>query len=59
VLTVHARGHGDDAIVAQSRAAAERGVRVAVVTADRAPQARVQHLGAVALSPGWLLDQLT
>jgi predicted RNA-binding protein with PIN domain len=58
VRTVHAAGHGDDTIVAQTQAAVDRGVRVAVVTADRALQARVQHLGAVALSPGWLLDQL-
>jgi hypothetical protein len=59
VQTVHARGSGDDEIVAQVETARERGPRVAVVTADRALQARVQHLGAIALSPGWLLDQLT
>ena len=58
VQTVHARGSGDDAIVEQVAAAVERGPRVAVVTADRALQARVQHLGAVALRPSWLLDQL-
>lgn len=56
--TVHARGSGDDAIVSETRSAVERGSRVAVVTADRALQARVQHLGALALSPSWLLDQL-
>ena len=58
VRTVHARGHGDDEIVAQTRAAIDRGDRVAVVSADRALQARVAHLGATTLSPGWLLDQL-
>jgi predicted RNA-binding protein with PIN domain len=58
VRTVHAPGHGDDAIVEQARAAAERGDRVAVVTADRMLQARVQGVGAVALGPSWLLDQL-
>ena len=58
VRTVHARGHGDDTIVEQARAAVELGGRVAVVTADRALQARVAHLGAVTVSPGWLLDQL-
>lgn len=58
VTTVHAGGHGDDAIVAAARSAVERGDRVAVVTADRALQARVQHLGATTFSPGWLLDQL-
>ena len=58
VRTVHAKGHGDDTIVDQARAAAERGDRVAVVTADRMLQARVQGVGAVALGPSWLLDQI-
>ncbi len=58
VLTVHAKGSGDDTIVEQSRVAAERGDRVTVVTADRFLQARVQGLGAMALGPAWLLDQL-
>ncbi|CAI9419042.1 NYN domain-containing protein [Nocardioides sp. T2.26MG-1] len=58
VRTVHAKGHGDDTIVEQARAAVERGGRVAVVTADRMLQARVQGVGAVALGPSWLLDQL-
>ncbi len=58
VRTVHAKGHGDDTIVEQARAAAERGDRVAVVTADRMLQARVQGVGAVVLGPTWLLDQL-
>jgi predicted RNA-binding protein with PIN domain len=56
--TVHAARDGDSAIVAEARAAIERGDRVTVVTADRMLQARVQGLGAVALSPSWLLDQL-
>ena len=56
--TVHAKGSGDDTIVAEARAAAERGDRVTVVTADRALQARVQHHGALSMSPTWLLDQL-
>ncbi|HEY0951950.1 hypothetical protein [Nocardioides sp.] len=58
VRTVHAKGHGDDTILDQARQAAERGGRVAVVTADRMLQARVQGVGAVALGPSWLLDQL-
>ena len=58
VRTVHAKGHGDDTILDQARAAAERGDRVAVVTADRMLQARVQGVGAVVLGPTWLLDQL-
>jgi predicted RNA-binding protein with PIN domain len=58
VVTVHAKGSGDDAIVAQTVSAVERGLRVAVVSADRALQARVAHLGSLTLSPSWLLDQL-
>ena len=58
VRTVHAKGHGDDTILEQARAAAEHGDRVAVVTADRMLQARVQGVGAVALGPSWLLDQI-
>ena len=58
VRVVHAKGEGDDTIVAEARAAAELGHRVSVVTADRALRARVQGVGAVALGPSWLLDQL-
>lgn len=58
VRTVHAKGSGDDTIVEQARAAAERGDQVVVVTADRFLQARVQGVGAQALSPSWLLGQL-
>ena len=58
VRTVHAQRDGDAAIVAEARAAAERGERVVVVTADRMLQARVGGVGAQALSPSWLLDQL-
>ena len=58
VRTVHAKGSGDDEIVAQARAAVERGDRVTVVTADRMLQARVQGVGATAVGPGWLLDQV-
>jgi predicted RNA-binding protein with PIN domain len=58
VRTVHAQGAGDDTIVEQARSAAGRGDRVAVVTADRMLQARVQGVGALALGPTWLLDQL-
>jgi predicted RNA-binding protein with PIN domain len=58
VRTVHAPGEGDATILAQARDAAARGDRVAVVTADRMLQARVGGVGAQALSPTWLLDQL-
>jgi predicted RNA-binding protein with PIN domain len=58
VRTVHAKGSGDDQIVAQTRAAVERGDGVAVVTADRMLQSRAQGVGAITLPPSWLLDQL-
>lgn len=58
VRTVHAKGDGDEAILEQARAAAARGDRVVVVTADRMLQARVGGVGAQALGPSWLLDQL-
>ncbi|GAA1963055.1 hypothetical protein GCM10009798_23590 [Nocardioides panacihumi] len=57
VRTVHAARDGDSTIVAEARAAAERGDRVAVVTADRALQANVAGVATV-LSPSWLLDRL-
>lgn len=56
--TVHAKGSGDDEIVEQTRAASERGERVTVITADRFLRARVEALGALAMGPSWLLDQL-
>ncbi len=56
--TVHARGDGDDAIVAEVRTATERGDRTTVVTADRFLRARVEALGALTMGPSWLLDQL-
>jgi predicted RNA-binding protein with PIN domain len=55
VRVVHARGSGDDEIVAQ---AARPDDTVVVVTADRMLQARVTAVGATSLSPSWLLDQL-
>jgi hypothetical protein len=58
VRTVHARGSGDDAIVDETRAAIDPGNRVVVVTADRFLRSRVEGLGAMAISPSWLLDHL-
>lgn len=58
VRTVHAAKDGDSAIVAETRTSTERGDRVTVVTADRMLRARVEGLGATALGPSWLLDQL-
>jgi len=58
VRTVHAKGIGDDTIVAETKAASERGDRVFVVTADRILMGRVEHHGATIMSPTWLLDHL-
>ena len=58
VVTVHAPRDGDSEIERQVAAAIEAGRRVTVVTADRFLQSRVQGLGAMAMSPSWLLDQL-
>jgi hypothetical protein len=55
VRVVHARGSGDDEIVARAN---RPGDTVVVVTADRMLQARVTAVGAISLSPSWLLDQL-
>ncbi len=58
VRVVHARGEGDDTIVAEAAAATGRGERVTVVTADRFLRSRAQGAGALALGPSWLWDQL-
>lgn len=52
--TVHAARDGDASIVAEARAAIERGADVQVVTADRALQQRVDVLGCRTMSPSWL-----
>jgi predicted RNA-binding protein with PIN domain len=57
--TAHARGSGDDEIVAQVTAAAERGDVVTVVTADRMLQSRVTAAGGTSMSPSWLLAELS
>ena len=58
VQCVHAPRDGDSEIERVARAARDAGDRVSVVTADRFLQARVQGLGATALSPSWLLGQV-
>ncbi|WP_426244006.1 NYN domain-containing protein [Nocardioides sp. LHG3406-4] len=58
VRVVHAPRDGDSEIERSARGARESGEQVTVVTADRFLQARVQGLGAMALGPSWLLDQL-
>lgn len=58
VRTVHAPRDGDSEIERQTAAAVEAGAKVTVITADGFLRARVQGLGALAMSPSWLLDQL-
>ncbi|MDO9458021.1 NYN domain-containing protein [Nocardioides sp.] len=58
VRTVHAKGVGDDAIVAEAKAASEAGSRVSVVTADRILMGRVERYGATVMSPTWLLGEI-
>ncbi|TIC88131.1 NYN domain-containing protein [Nocardioides sp. GY 10113] len=58
VRTVHAPKDGDATIVAEARAASERGDRVVVVTADRALDARVHGAGATCVGPSWLISRL-
>ncbi|MXG88059.1 hypothetical protein [Nocardioides flavescens] len=59
VTTAHAKRSGDDEIVAQVRAASERGDAVTVVTADQMLRARASAAGAtMSLGPSWLLDLL-
>ena len=60
LLTIHAPGSGDDAIVEAVRAQVDvgDGREVTVVTADRALRDRVEAAGGRSVSPSWLLDQL-
>src|SRR3546814_4939127 len=53
VRNVHAKGAGDDTIVAETRDAVAAGHRVTVVTADQLLRALVQGAGAMAMSPSW------
>ena len=54
VAIVHARGEGDDTIVAVAKT--HRGA--VVVTADRALAERVRAANGTVVGPSWLLDQL-
>lgn len=58
VLTVHAVGSGDDAIVDQVRVRASAGDEPVVVTADRALRERVRTAGGSCVGPSWLLDRI-
>jgi hypothetical protein len=58
LVTVHADGSGDDAIVAQVVAHVRTGAAVDVVTADRELRGRVADAGGGCLGPSWLWAQL-
>ena len=58
VRTVHAPRDGDSTIVAETKAALGAGSTVTVVSADRVLGGAVAHVGALAMSPSWLLAQL-
>ena len=58
VLTLHAAGSGDDAIVEAAETRTVAGWDVTVVTADRGLRARVEDVQARVLGPSWLLDLL-
>jgi hypothetical protein len=55
VEVVHARGHGDDTLVALAIASREA---VVLVSADRGLAERVRRGGADVVGPSWLLERL-
>lgn len=57
ILTVHARGVGDDTIVDEVRTRTAAGGEVVVVTADRGLRERVVAAGGSCVGPGWLLSR--
>jgi rRNA-processing protein FCF1 len=57
VEVVHARGEGDDTVVAIA-AGADADADVIVVTADRGLSQRVRRSGVEVFGPNWLLDRL-
>ena len=58
VSVVRADAAGDDAIVAEVERRVASGQTVVAVTSDRELRARVEHVGAVTHSVGWLRDLL-
>jgi predicted RNA-binding protein with PIN domain len=58
ILTVHAPGSGDDAIVQQVSTRRAAGEEVVVVTADRDLRERVAAAGGSSVGPSWLLARL-
>lgn len=55
---VHAPAHGDDTVVSEARALAERDHPVIVVTADRGLRERVTALGVECHGPRWFLARM-
>jgi hypothetical protein len=55
IRTVHAPGHGDDAIVEQVSAWSADDTDVVVVTADRELRSRVSAAGGSSVGPAWLI----
>jgi len=55
VEVVHARGAGDDALVAVANEASEP---VLLVSADRGLRTRVERLGVCVVGPSWIWDRL-
>lgn len=58
VLTVHAPGSGDDAIVRMVRERADEAAEILVVTADRGLRDRVAAARGRCAGPSWLLQKL-
>jgi hypothetical protein len=56
VRVVHAPAAGDDALLAEARAA---GDEVVLVTADRELRRRAAALGVATVGPSWLLERLS
>jgi hypothetical protein len=58
VEVVHARGEGDDTMVALAAALTGAGKLVTLVSADRELGQRARQAGADVVGPGWLLDRI-
>ena len=58
VRTVHAPKDGDTTIIAEVAGARDHGDTVVLISADQMLRARCEGLGARAMSPSWLLDQI-
>jgi hypothetical protein len=58
VLTVHAHGSGDDAIVEEAVVRIAKAWDVTAVTADRELRTRVETAGGAVVGPSWLLERL-